>query len=121
MTNRNHEGNQFRAKQHLRDMDRDAVPLDEHDEEYAAEIAPGVAGWIQNHDVNDVAERDTGRSGTLGWVALAFAIVSLFLWPIIMGPTAAVLGIYAYFQGQRAMGLWSMVIGAAAFFFFGIF
>ncbi|MGZ9585036.1 hypothetical protein [Paenibacillus marinisediminis] len=51
----------------------------------------------------------------LAILAVVFAIGSLFLAPIIMGPTSAVLGAMVYVQGDRAAGLAAIVIGVAAF------
>ncbi|WP_078498712.1 MFS transporter [Paenibacillus selenitireducens] len=118
MSNRKQLGNEFRTRQHRRDEDKS---LDDHNkEEYASEVAPGA--WVQKSDIDARPDVDddagVGAGVQLGWVALVFAIASLFFWPIIMGPTAAVLGFYAYRQGQRSMGTWSMVIGAIAFFVF---
>lgn len=114
MSNRkNPHGNEYRTQQHRRDENKS---LDDHNkEEYASEVAPG--GWVQKSDI-DMDQDDVEAGVTLGWVALVFAIASLFFWPIIMGPTAAVLGFYAYWQGQRTLGGWSMFIGALAFFVF---
>ncbi|NIK77417.1 hypothetical protein FHS15_002553 [Paenibacillus castaneae] len=50
----------------------------------------------------------------LGWVALVFAVASWFVWPVLMGATAAVLGFIAYRQGSGGLGAWSMAIGIIA-------
>lgn len=47
----------------------------------------------------------------LGWIALVFSIASLFLWPILLAPTAMILGYMAYRQGARGLGGWSVAIG----------
>ncbi|PZD93919.1 hypothetical protein DNH61_20705 [Paenibacillus sambharensis] len=59
---------------------------------------------------------DTARSGAraLGTFALVFAIAALFIWPLLLGLTAAVLGYMAYRQGSRALGVWSITIGLLA-------
>lgn len=50
----------------------------------------------------------------LGWVSLIFAIASWFVWPVLLGATAAVLGFLAYRQGARGLGGWAMAIGLVA-------
>ncbi|MFD0586756.1 hypothetical protein ACFQZE_01985 [Paenibacillus sp. GCM10027627] len=58
---------------------------------------------------------ETQSSGTaLGWVSLIFAIASLFIWPALLGITAAVLGYIAYRQGARGIGGWAITIGLVA-------
>lgn len=91
------------------------------EEEYAAEIAVADSNLRRTERPNAVSKRNgdvapTNQGGrTMGWIALIFSFVSLFLWPVIMGPTAIVLGAVALFQGNRAMAVWSMVIGMIAF------
>jgi len=53
------------------------------------------------------ARRDT----TFGWIAIILAVGSLFFWPAVLGPAAAVLGVIAYLRGNRALGLWSVALG----------
>lgn len=53
------------------------------------------------------ARRDT----TFGWIAIILAIGSLFFWPAVLGPAAAVLGVVAYLRGNRALGVWSIALG----------
>ncbi|MFC4778499.1 hypothetical protein ACFO9Q_17025 [Paenibacillus sp. GCM10023252] len=57
-------------------------------------------------------ERSDGFA--LGWVALLFAGASWFIWPILMGLAAAVLGFVAYRQGAKGLGVWSITIGLIA-------
>ncbi|WP_047013923.1 hypothetical protein [Paenibacillus sp. IHB B 3415] len=85
-----------------------------HNEEYAAEISPLP---VQVHSTaNRDTERTTGSEKesderTIGFIGLGFGVVSLFIWSIIMGPIAAVLGYYAYARGQKTAGAWSMGLG----------
>jgi hypothetical protein len=98
-----------------------------YDEEFSGEVNPAtpVIGMplIQPEDDRPDAgsrefrsrlakdeERVEARS-SLGWASLVVAFVSLFLWPAILGPVAAVMGFVAYFQGSKALGIWSVVIG----------
>ncbi|KRE54243.1 hypothetical protein [Paenibacillus sp. Soil522] len=87
-------------------------------EEMAADFAisnPVVAERGEERHV-ERAERTEARSGgyALGWVSLVFAIASWFIWPLLLGATAAVLGFIAYRQGARGLGGWSMAIGIIA-------
>ncbi|OBZ08153.1 MULTISPECIES: hypothetical protein [Bacillales] len=93
-------------------------------EEMAADFAIGNSGVHGERredryvevERTDRGEREVARSGgyALGWVSLVFAIVSWFIWPVLMGATAAVLGFIAYRQGARGLGGWSMAIGLIA-------
>jgi hypothetical protein len=56
--------------------------------------------------------RSAGRS--LGWTAIVLAVAALFLWPILLGLTAAVLGFAAFRQGARSLGVWAMTLGLIA-------
>lgn len=110
-----------------------------HGDEMAAELgtvsvgAPGPARAAQAIPARPDAPRGNDRGGNrraaaaetagagraLGWAALLFAVVSLFIWPLLMGATAAVLGYIAYRQGARSLGVWAMTLGiiaAAAYF-----
>jgi len=109
------------GSRHVKDEHRDINDR----EEYGAEVAPGA--WVEKDDMGRTAraredsDADAGAGVSLGWIALVFAIASLFFWPVIMGPTAAILGFYAYQQGQRGLGTWSMILGGIAFFVFAFF
>ncbi|MGO4544367.1 hypothetical protein AB4Z29_06185 [Paenibacillus sp. 2TAB23] len=88
-------------------------------EEMAADFAVGnpVVHTERREDRHvEQAERTDTRSGgyALGWVSLVFAIASWFIWPVLMGATATVLGYMAYRQGARGLGGWSMAIGLIA-------
>ncbi|MHA6483751.1 hypothetical protein ACX1C1_17830 [Paenibacillus sp. strain BS8-2] len=75
---------------------------------------PVASGDYQKHgDVSYISE--TESSGTaLGWISLVFAIASWFIWPVLIGAAAAVLGFIAYRQGAKGLGAWSITIGLAA-------
>lgn len=93
--------------------------LPDVNEEMAADFAVSspVVHSERREDRNvERSERSDTRSGgfALGWVSLVFAIASWFIWPVLMGATAAVLGFIAYRQGARGLGGWSMAIGLIA-------
>ncbi|MCA0754568.1 DUF5353 domain-containing protein [Paenibacillus sp. N4] len=69
----------------------------------------------EDRHVERAEQTDTETGGyALGWVSLVFAIASWFIWPVLLGATAAVLGFIAYRQGARGLGGWSMAIGIVA-------
>lgn len=86
-------------------------PRKDHREEYAAEVAPP-------NDVSVNRAEDAGREGTAGrtagYVGLGIGILSLFMWSVILGPIAAVVGYYAYNKGSRTTGAWSIGLGILA-------
>jgi hypothetical protein len=61
-----------------------------------------------------VLASQAGAGRSLGMFSLIMAIASLFVWPLLLGLTAAVLGYSAYRQGARGLGVWSMTIGLLA-------
>lgn len=69
---------------------------------------------------SELTGRYRGRPNTanerksLGWIALIIAIASLFYWPAVLGPAAAIIGFIAYIRGNRALGVWSVAIGLIA-------
>jgi hypothetical protein len=86
-----------------------------HNEEYAAEISP-LPAQIHRTAGRDEAEHASGSvedsdERKIGYIGLGFGVVSLFIWSIIMGPIATVLGYYAYARGQKTAGAWSMGLG----------
>lgn len=92
-------------------------------EEMGADFAYGMPATPVVHDRagHDRAGEEptqaaaTESSGTaVGWAALVLAIASWFVWPVLMGATATVLGFIAYRQGAKGLGAWSMAVGLAA-------
>ncbi|KWX84957.1 hypothetical protein AMQ83_27670 [Paenibacillus riograndensis] len=85
-----------------------------HNEEYAAEISP-LPSHVHRGQINGAeAKTETeasNESRSIGYIGLGFGVVSLFIWSIIMGPIAAVLGYYAYAKGQKTAGAWAMGLG----------
>ncbi|SFR08541.1 MULTISPECIES: hypothetical protein [unclassified Paenibacillus] len=81
-------------------------------EEYAAEVAPGSV--VTRHGVKG-EEQIINNSGRIsGYIGLAAGIASLFMWSIVLGPIAAVLGFFAYVNGSKTTGIWSIGLGALA-------
>ncbi|MNJ73344.1 hypothetical protein D3C77_701290 [compost metagenome] len=92
-------------------------PRRSHQEEYSAEVAPtGTYESSRVDEDSDVRDADvTGTAGrTVGYVGVGLGIASLFMWSIILGPLAAVMGFYAYSQGSKTSGAWAIGLGAIA-------
>ncbi|WP_334071931.1 MULTISPECIES: hypothetical protein [Paenibacillus] len=100
-------------------------PRKTHKEEYAAEVAPirtvanretlserTEAGGVRAADRNQAQTAGAGR--TVGYVGVGLGIASLFMWSIILGPLAAVMGFYAYSQGNKTSGAWAIGLGIVA-------
>ncbi|WP_150266329.1 hypothetical protein [Paenibacillus tepidiphilus] len=82
-------------------------------EEYAAEISPLPAAVNrssgQSVDTDESAVQSDSKS--LGYIGLGFGLVSLFIWSIILGPIAALIGYFAFAKGQKTAGAWAMGLG----------
>lgn len=118
MTEDNKDKVELLDDEHTGDPDRVDYPRRTHQEEYSAEVAP--TGTFEGSRGDREAERDgaaddTGTaSRTVGYVGVGLGIASLFVWSIILGPLAAVMGFYAYSQGSRTSGAWAIGLGAIA-------
>jgi hypothetical protein len=97
---------------------RRAAKARRSDAELAAELASPDAkprkprGRRQADRSDQGAATDAGRA--TGLFALAIAIASLFVWPLPLGLTAAVLGWYSFRERARGLGVWSAIIGLTA-------
>ncbi|GAS83078.1 hypothetical protein [Paenibacillus amylolyticus] len=96
-------------------------PRKAHREEYGAEVAPPsvvrTGGTERAEPVPEKHEADRVMESTgkvAGYMGLAFGIASLFMWSIVLGPAAAVLGYYAYVNGRKTAGAWSIGLGIVA-------
>jgi hypothetical protein len=86
-----------------------AVPV-LHDEEYATELAEPMGQLSEFDGIAEPINR------TWGWSALVVSILSLFILPVIFGSAGVVLGIIAYFRGNRMLGGWSIAISFISIF-----
>ncbi|MEX2462425.1 MAG: hypothetical protein WD469_14190 [Paenibacillaceae bacterium] len=86
-----------------------AVPV-LRDEEYATELAEPM-----KHDAQSDGDAEP-ISRIWGWSAMVVSILSLFIFPIIMGSAGSILGIIAVFKGTRMLGGWSIAIGLVSIF-----
>ncbi|WP_127575396.1 hypothetical protein [Paenibacillus barengoltzii] len=89
----------------------------EHREEYAAEVTPAgtysgnVIRSERSDESHDAIDNNDTAGRTVGYVGVGLGIASLFFWSIILGPLAAVMGFYAYSQGNKTSGAWAIGLG----------
>ena len=81
-----------------------------YQEETAAEIAPPISGYQQGTGTREASEMKVGSTG-MGLTAIALSILSLFVFPVLLGITGMVLGFIARSRGART-GTWAIAIGA---------
>ncbi|WAA10403.1 hypothetical protein [Fervidibacillus albus] len=56
--------------------------------------------------------RESPTAGrTVGYIALALSILSLFTVPVLFGIGGVIVGVMARNRGARALGTWAIVIG----------
>ncbi|QQE75599.1 DUF456 domain-containing protein [Brevibacillus composti] len=94
-----------------------AERTNDYDVESAAEIAEPIRGTRQA-DQNQAqtqaqADPENGASG-LGMTGLGLSILSLFLLPYLIAPVGIILGFMAFRRQARTLGVWAMIVGAAA-------
>lgn len=106
-------------------------PRKTHQEEYAADVMPLNPARTRNDQAtvertnrdiltrpeavkseSDTTEGTTGR--TVGYIGVGLGIASLFIWSIVLGPIAAIMGFYAYSQGNKTSGAWGIGLGIVA-------
>ncbi|QHT60314.1 DUF4190 domain-containing protein [Paenibacillus lycopersici] len=90
-------------------------------EEAAAEIAVPNASMRDYYPdrradrLTNNAVRVTKSAGVAtGWAALVLAVLSWIVWPVVLGATAVVVGLIAFWQGARGLGVASITLGAIA-------
>lgn len=86
----------------------DYIGTDGYQEETAAEVAPRISGYQQG--TWEDSEMKTGSIG-MGLMAIALSVLSLFVFPVLLGITGMVLGFIARSRGART-GTWAIAIGA---------
>ena len=69
-------------------------------EETAAEIAPPISGYQQGTGTREDSEMKAGSTG-MGLMAIALSILSLFVFPVLLGITGMVLGFIARSRGAE--------------------
>lgn len=89
---------------------------EEYDEETAAEIAVPAEVYRESGERRDTEDFDNEAAGgrTMGFIALALSILSLFILPVVLGATGIIMGFVARSRGFRTLGMWSIIIGAVS-------
>ena len=93
--------------------DGSADDVRDHDVETASEIAEPIRREPRR-TVDDHEEKPRNGTSGVGIAGLVMSILSLFLWPYLLGAVGIVLGFIAYRRNARTLGVWAMVIGAIA-------
>ncbi|WP_080845053.1 hypothetical protein [Cytobacillus gottheilii] len=82
-------------------------------EETAAEIAAPVTTYNRSRSETNEQPR-AGEGKGVGYTALILSILSLFIWPVLMGAAGIVLGFVASRRGSKTLGGWAIGIGAVS-------
>ncbi|WP_237691077.1 DUF5353 domain-containing protein [Paenibacillus caui] len=85
-------------------------------EEYATEFDAVRDRKVQeNRDTDRTNDDNTVNTGRVAGIAgIVLGVLALFMWTIVLGPVAAVLGYYAYSQDSRTVGAWGLALGVIA-------
>lgn len=90
------------------------------DEETAQELTPELqrpstpSPLEEERKTNpEVEQAEIGRTA-LGWTALVLSVMALFFFPVLLGSAGAITGFFAYRNGARTLGMWSMALGILA-------
>src|SRR5690242_18799723 len=87
--------------------ERTDYPRKSHQEEYSAEVVPREVYTGNNtreerhdrdEDIVDSDIMDSSMGATIGYIGVGLGILSLFMWSVVLGPIAAIMGFYAYSQ-----------------------
>lgn len=108
-----------------------AIPSSRHamskrrkqDNEFSTEVAPKLTDHHMRRKSSQrygqfrsiEKEQEQQKMVATGWFALFLAVVSLFVWPAILGPSAVLFGIMSWIQGSHVLGIWSIVLGVLSF------
>ena len=93
--------------------------VEKDDTEFAQEAAhwgPRIDGENRSQGESRQDEGRQARGEGFGWgiVGLILSFIGIFIWPIVFATAGIITGYIAFRNGARAMGTWSMVIGAFA-------
>lgn len=94
----------------------------ETNEEYASEVAAPYAApkqapvTTEEEPVrrSESVTKTDDTSAALAWsgyAAIVLSVASLFIYPVLFGSAGALLGLLAYSQGQKSLGVWSVILG----------
>ncbi|WP_224773253.1 DUF308 domain-containing protein [Metabacillus idriensis] len=85
---------------------------EDYKEETAAEIAaPATLRRDADYD-RDEEKSDTAADGRrMGYLAIVLSVISLFVFPVILGAAGIIVGFIARRRGAEALGVWAIGIG----------
>lgn len=85
---------------------------EDYNEETAAEIAaPATLRRDADYD-RDEEKSDTAADGRrMGYLAIVLSVISLFVFPVILGAAGIIVGFIARRRGAEALGGWAIGIG----------
>ncbi|BFH67722.1 MAG: hypothetical protein E6230_13140 [Paenibacillus dendritiformis] len=99
-----------KGRRHKKNRQRESIA---RDTEFAADTATLPPAEPMNAD----AEKKRGKidhiSG-VGAVALGFSIVSVIMFPYVLGLSGIALGGLSYLQGSRSLGMTAIIVGSFA-------
>lgn len=68
---------------------------------------------LTNADLPDIGEEKSFNPGTLyGWGSIILAVISFFIWPIVLGAASIIFGFVARSRGTNVLGLIGIIAGA---------
>lgn len=88
------------------------TPIDSNisrDEEIAQELTP-----------EDIEENDGSAiesNNTIGWIAIALSVISLFIMPVILGATGIIVGFVSRNRGSEWLGNTAIAVGIISILF----
>lgn len=90
----------------------EAIDNDQYREETAAELDTPIRAV--NEDNNVKRNLEEANSRTMGYVALALSIISLFVLPVLLGAAGIIVGFMARRRGAQTLGSWAVGIGTVS-------
>ncbi|BFH12859.1 hypothetical protein WJ0W_002436 [Paenibacillus melissococcoides] len=101
-----------KGRRHKKNRQRESIA---RDTEFAAE-AGTLSPWeAMNADAE--AEKERGKIDHIcgvGAVAVGFSIVSVIMFPYVLGLSGIALGGLSYLQGSRSLGMIAIIVGSFA-------
>ncbi|BDG36804.1 DUF4190 domain-containing protein [Parageobacillus sp. VR-IP] len=88
-----------------------SIGKDEPERDFMEETAAEIAEPVRRNDERGEEEAD---GAGLGWLALALSIISLFIWPVLLGAAGIIVGFIARRRGAETLGAWAIGIGIVA-------
>lgn len=92
--------------------------MNQHNEEYAAEIYAQRLPTKRRRDLLAQEENTRSSAGTIiGYIALFIALFSIAFYPITFGITSIILGLVAVYFGAKTIGYTAVGFGAFSVLF----